>query len=102
VELYLEKLKPNGVVTYHLSNRYLDLEPQVGKIAQALGLACYAETDVQLGPLGKYPSQWAALARSPADLGSVARDRRWKPCRVADSGEWRDDHQNLLAALRWH
>jgi hypothetical protein len=101
VELFLDKLEPNGVITYHLSNRYLDLEPQVGRIAQALGISCYAETDVDVGALGKYASQWAALARSPADLG-VAHDKRWKPCRVADSDEWRDDHQNLLAAVRWH
>jgi hypothetical protein len=103
VELYLQKLKPNGVIAFHLSNRYLDLEPQVGKIAQATGLTCYAQSDPKVSrrTLGKFPSQWAALARTPADLGSITRDNRWKPCRVADSTEWRDDYQNLLAALRW-
>jgi hypothetical protein len=104
VELYLQKLDPNGVITYHLSNRYLDLEPQVGRIAQALDLSCYAELDTTADPgaLGKYMSHWAVLARSPADLGDIARDKRWKPCRVADSSEWTDDHQNLLTAVRWH
>jgi Glycosyltransferase family 87 len=103
VELYLQKLRPTGVIAFHLSNRYLDLEPQVGRIARATGLTCYAQSDAHVSPktLGKFPSQWAALARSPAHLGSITRDKRWQPCRVADSTEWRDDYQNLLAALRW-
>jgi hypothetical protein len=103
VELYLQKLMPTGVITFHLSNKYLDLEPQIGRIAQSLGLTCRSEIDDQVTrkTLGKYPSQWAVLARSPDHLGGVMRDPRWKPCRAADGEEWRDDHQNLLAAFRW-
>jgi hypothetical protein len=102
VELYVDKLKPNGVIAFHLSNKYLDLEPQLGRIATELGLTCYAEEDVVVTnrTLGKSPSIWAALARSPDHLGAVVRDARWQRCRVADSGVWSDDHQNLLAALR--
>jgi hypothetical protein len=104
VELYLDKLEPNGVIAFHLSNNYLDLEPQVGRIASALGLSCYSQSDdhVDAKTLGKYPSHWAVLARRPADLGSVAREARWQRCRVAKSSEWRDDHQNLLSAVRWN
>jgi hypothetical protein len=102
VELYVDKLAPSGVIAFHLSNKYLDLEPQLGRIATALGLTCLAEEDTKVTAemLGKSPSHWAALARRPQDLGAMTRDRRWEPCRVADSSEWSDDHQNLLAALR--
>jgi hypothetical protein len=102
VELYVGKLQPDGVIAFHLSNKYLDLEPQLGRIAAALGLTCVGTQDAEVSSrmLGKSPSEWAALARSPEDLGAVARDERWHPCRVADSSEWSDDHQNLLAALR--
>jgi Glycosyltransferase family 87 len=103
LELYVAKLNPKGVIAYHLSNRYLDLEPQLGKIAQSLGLSCYAQIDDVVKPtdLAKYPSHWAALARRPADLGSLPRENRWQPCRVADTPAWTDDYQNLLSAVRW-
>jgi hypothetical protein len=102
VELYVDKLQPTGVIAFHLSNKYLDLEPQLGRIARSLGLTCLAQEDprVTRKTLGKSPSHWAALARSPRHLGAIVRDPRWEPCRVTRAGAWSDDHQNLLAALR--
>ena len=36
--LYLERLKPNGVLAVHITNRFLDLKPVVAGIADAFGL----------------------------------------------------------------
>jgi hypothetical protein len=42
------------------------------------------------------------VARTPADLGRVARDPRWRPCRRdRDARPWSDDYSNVLRALRW-
>jgi hypothetical protein len=103
LEMYLDKLQPHGVITFHISNRYLDLEPQVGKIAEATGLACYAQYDsaITKRTFGKSPSQWVALARAPGDLGHIVPDPRWRPCKVADSRAWTDDYANIVGAIRW-
>ena len=103
VELYLDKLDPHGAITFHISNKYLDLEPEIGNIARATGLSCYAQSDAVITKrtFGKFPSQWTVLARSRADLGSLARDPRWKTCQTSDGREWSDDYANIAGAVDW-
>jgi hypothetical protein len=99
---YLSKLRPHGVIAFHISNQYVDLAPVLGNLAADAGLPCVDQYDgvVTRETLGKYPSHWIALARSPADLGRAATDGRWKPC-ARDAGErtWTDDYANVTAAL---
>ena len=50
--------------------------------------------------LGKYPSRWVAVARSPADLGKVAADARWSACQSnPGTRAWTDDYANVTAVL---
>jgi hypothetical protein len=109
IELYLRKLKTadkesrGGVLAFHLSNRYLELEPVLGNLAARLGLAGRARRDDDVaGKPGKVASQWAVLARDEADLRALARKgSRWNPIATrASVGEWTDDFTNLLRVLR--
>ena len=45
VQLYLDKLTPDGAILMHISNRYLSLEPVVARIAEEMGLAGVARQD---------------------------------------------------------
>jgi SAM-dependent methyltransferase len=103
VELYARKLSPGGMIAFHISNRYLDLEPVIGNVARAAGLACHGRTDtrMQRGALYKFPSQWVALSRSRADLGRVARSKGWRPCAIERGARaWSDDYANVVGAFR--
>jgi hypothetical protein len=105
IELYLTRIVPRGALLLHLSNRYLDLEPVLGNVARELGLACRIErhepTDAQQDR-GYSASVWALLARQPAHLGPIARDRRWHTCEDDPSaGTWTDDYSNLLGVVDW-
>jgi hypothetical protein len=105
IELYLDRLAPEGAVLMHLSNRYLDLEPVVGNLARELGLTCrierHAPTEAQQDR-GYAASVWALLARRPVHLGPLASDGRWHPC-AQDRGAdvWTDDYSNLLGVVDW-
>jgi SAM-dependent methyltransferase len=101
VEAYLRKLAPGGVLAFHISNRYVDLEPVLGNIAAALGLACRAQedTDVTQATPGKTSSHWVVAARRPAELGRAAEGRRWEECRRNDDRVWTDDYSNVLGLL---
>jgi SAM-dependent methyltransferase len=106
IELYLRKLKPGGWVAMHISNKYLDLPPVVGDIAQSLQLAARIRNDdnptEQDRQWGKEPSTWAILARQTSDLGPLANDPLWKPLAGRpNSAPWTDDYSNVFAALRW-
>lgn len=101
--VYERKLRPHGVMAFHISSRYLDLAPVLGNVAAARGLSCYLQEDahVTAHTIGKLRSRWVAMARRPADLGRVARDGRWRLCPSdPDARTWSDDYSNVTATLR--
>jgi hypothetical protein len=102
LDVYLSKLRPHGVIAFHISNQYLDLGPVLGNVARDAGLVCADQTDnrVTKSTPGKYQSHWIALGRTRADLGRVTHDPRWMPC-VRDPGArtWTDDYANVTGVL---
>ena len=68
VELYLQKLRPNGLLAFHISNNYLDLKPVVGGIARSLGCIALAQDYVP-------SSKLRARRREPFDLGRRCAQR---------------------------
>jgi hypothetical protein len=103
--VYLSKLRSDGVMAYHISNRHLQLEPVLGNLARDRGLVCYAQFDAQIeGIPGKQASHWVVMAHKKEDLGSVGDDRRWQPCATtSDPGDvWTDDFSNILSTFNWH
>jgi spermidine synthase len=102
IELYLRKLRPGGVIASHISNRFLDLEPVLGNLAGTLGLASLVRDDEELEDHpGKSASIWVALARTRADLRSLASDKNWEAVETDPRvGLWSDDFSNLVRVIR--
>jgi hypothetical protein len=101
--LYRRRLDPGGVIAFHISNRFLELEPVLGNLARDAGMACLAEKepDSVLGhPRGKIPSQWVAMARTRPELGRIAGDRRWHPCHTDGHRVWSDDYSSPISVLK--
>ena len=101
--LYESRLARGGVLAFHVSNRYLDLDPVLGALARGAGLTCLVGDSDRPGTQarGATSSTWVAMARRPADLGSLGRDARWRPCR-SDPGvaPWTDSYSNVLELVR--
>jgi SAM-dependent methyltransferase len=103
LQVYLRKLAPGGVIVYHLSNRYLALEPAIAAIARQKGLMARVGS-LDVAPLRwDAESTWAAVARRPQDFGLVANDKRWHAARARPGvPAWTDDFSNLLSVFgRW-
>ncbi len=103
IDLYLSKLKSDGVLAFDISNRYVELEPVLGNLAQDGGLFCLGEYDEETEdePF-KLESHWVAVARDPADLGELVDDSRWHRCSRNDTSEiWTDDFSDLLSNFNW-
>lgn len=103
VEMYLSKLKPNGFLAFHISNRYLQLEPILTKVAQSLGLQAYlmidAPTDEE-SAAGKRPSNWMVLARSRDDVAKLVDRSAWELMEPDPKAPlWTDDYSNILSAF---
>ena len=100
VEVYLKHMKPDGVIAYHVTNRYLDLVPVVEGIAHELGLTALWVYDSGADPLAN-SSSWVLLAKDPARLSNprlVEAATAIEPRR--DWRVWTDDFNNLFQVLK--
>lgn len=102
--LYLRKLKPGGAVAFHISNRYLDLEPVLVELARDARLA---------GAIGNfnasqedktamyYASRWVVLARDAATLAPLVKERGWSVLPPSASVRvWTDDFSDIIDILK--
>jgi len=106
LQLYTRVLEPNGVVVFHISNRYIDLEPVIGDLAADAGLVAFTGNETKISAAeelaGSSPSHWVVMAGAHADLGALTCDPRWarlsgRPKPVV----WSDDFSNPLALIHW-
>ncbi|WP_417432638.1 fused MFS/spermidine synthase [Kiloniella sp.] len=114
-DLYKKKVKDNGIIILHISNRYFDLEHVVAATAKASGLTSRMynytrqERDVTEHPL-RYSATWVALAQNVETLNDLIPItnqtgnkalRGWSELSVKETDEpWTDDYSNVLSALK--
>jgi len=105
--LYLRKLAPDGVIAFHISNRYLDLAPVLAAITRELGLKARVsdESDLDEGEgraAMRYPATWVAIARTEEQLGALWNADNWAVLEErAGIGAWTDDFSNILSVLHF-
>ena len=103
VEMYLHKLKPNGLILFHVSNRYMNVEGLVSALIFDAHLEGLVRYDDDEEPTGKTSSDYVVAARRPEDLGSLEHSENWvhveKPAGIQP---WTDDYSNMLKIVRWH
>jgi hypothetical protein len=76
VQLYFDKLEPDGIVAIHISNRHLRLGPVLGNIAKALGKTSLREWDNDDQYAGKNTSDWVVMGNNRKALAPLL-DRKW-------------------------
>ena len=69
--IYLNRLTEDGIIVFHVSNRYLRLEPVLANLAKKRDMAILVDSDNDEGHIGKSASTWVALARKPSDLSRL-------------------------------
>ena len=104
VALYMSKVRADGIVLFHISNRLLDLEPVLAGAAGELGTAARTgrpvDIDESANPTAT-SSQWVAMARDAATLDALGLGTNWEPLDLANPQRWRDDFSNLVGIIRW-
>jgi len=100
MDVYLRHMKPDGIIAFHLTNRFLWLPPVVENIARAKGLAVAYIHDENDNPLLRN-TDWVLVASNPAMLSQPAIKSRSAPIRgIAGLGVWTDDFNNLFDVLK--
>jgi hypothetical protein len=105
IELYFSKLRPDGVVAFNISNKYVDIASVLNSEAGALDLVSYVRTDLQVTPeqaaLGKVESAWLVMSRNEANLNGLPNLPGWQlQTASAQSPVWTDDFSDLLTVMR--
>jgi SAM-dependent methyltransferase len=101
---YLRHVKPDGIVAFHVSNRFLDLIPVVARLAKEHGVHAVLVRDDpedEEDPR-RSRSDWVLVSRDPATLKREALVER-EATEAEDRPDWRtwtDDYSNLIQILK--
>ena len=106
LQMYLAKLAPDGILAFHISNRYLNLKPVLGNLADDAQIVGICRDDLSVtkeeAEQGKDPSQWALLAQSKTAFGPLAKSIFWEALpKEPRIGVWTDDFSNILSIFKW-
>lgn len=102
MKIYLDKLKPDGVVIMHLSNRHLDLRAPTQAIVKAAGGVALEQRhskDPSTPALWESPEDVIIVARNAKALATFQADPRWSAPKNRPVKPWTDDYTNLPGAL---
>jgi hypothetical protein len=76
LEIYRDRLLPDGVLCMHISNRYLNLEPVLANIVEELGMAgCHMSDDEGADDRNKYRRDWAAPGKNTSHWVAIAKKK---------------------------
>jgi hypothetical protein len=101
LRLFVSKLAPHGMITFHTSNNHMDFSEIIGRLALELGLTAYEDRDLAVTE-GADDMRTAAtavtLVRRPEDAAALGPS--WKRIDVArDATLWTDDFSSILFPL---
>ena len=101
IALYMSRLKEDGFLVIHISNRHLELQSVVTALARDANAAI--KTRIQLTKptsLGDpEPSAVAIFARQPETLARFTEEVGWKLPPDSNVSVWTDDYSNILGAI---
>jgi hypothetical protein len=104
--LYAQKLSPNGVILFNMTNRHLDLEPVFARQAQNANLYSLCRIDFvsneENARTGAGSAWWFVMTRNTQYLSLLARDNRWRlPQTQHGVGLWTDDFTSVFSIFHW-
>jgi hypothetical protein len=104
IRLYLTKLRPDGIMAFHISSRSIDLKPTLRELAKDANLPCLFELSGQNSDWTadrKLSSVLLVMAKREQDIAPLEKFANFKPPESKPRASlWTDDFSNLLETLR--
>jgi hypothetical protein len=108
--VYGNALHRDGILLFHISNRYLDLEPVIADLARAGGwqsaMLSYSPSDEEL-ERNATVSVWIAMSRNPDSIDRLVQlsgkdSMSWSVLEPRPGFDgWSDDFATILPLIRW-
>src|SRR5258706_3591826 len=100
--VYLRHMKPDGIIAFHVSNRFLNLGPVVARLAREHGVHVVLGDDRDKDDEDKTTTDWVLLSRSKVALEAEAIQAvSPEPPEEQDGWRtWTDDYSNLAQIMK--
>jgi SAM-dependent methyltransferase len=100
--LYVSRLKPDGMLLFHVSNRYLKVKDLAAALVTDAKMPGLFRVDRDDGPPGKSDSIYVAAALSMDALAALRSLPTWEAVSPPPNIRvWTDDYSSLMELLRW-
>ena len=103
--IYLDHLRPDGLIALHISNRHVALRPVLARLAGALALVAFGRVDslsrTDEAEYGYSTSDWVVMARTLPAIATAAAPHEWVRLMPDEAPPWSDDFSNIWTALKW-
>jgi hypothetical protein len=105
LQSYLGKLAADGIIAFHISNRYLDLAPVIAALAEDAGLAGRTQRYVPTADLARMhasvPAELVILSREDRYLKPLDKSGKWRRLdTIRPTKPWTDDYSNIVGAIK--
>jgi hypothetical protein len=103
-EMYLDKLKSDGLLVFHVSNRYMALEEELALIADKLNIGVFRKKseggDIPNTNIKYYPTIVTVMTNNPEYQSELVKNG-WEKMDMSDSTlkPWTDDFANPIRAI---
>ncbi len=99
--VYLRQLKPQGIVAFHVTNRFLKLAPVVADLAREAGLHAVRVFDRPEGDTPFNNTDWVLVSRNPAlDRDPALQGATSAFETIPGLRPWTDDYSALFRVLK--
>jgi hypothetical protein len=100
--LYRQHLRPDGIIAFHVSNQYIDLEPVVAGIAGNAGLRAVSVHSHGEEQTGLYYADWILVTANQAflDQPEIVNNGFPTPLKAA-ARLWTDNYSSVFPLLKW-
>ena len=104
LQMYGKKLHPDGVIAFHISNRFLNLVPVLATLVGKLAWhGVYQDYIAPQNDPDIVSSSWVVMAPNVASLALVTgTNEGWKPLPPTDKKRyfWTDQYSNMLGIIK--
>jgi hypothetical protein len=102
--LYRGKLAPDGVLLFHISNRYLDLAPVLAALAEDAGMPARHMIDLAPPPASaaRLSAEVVALGQPGRSLDFLLESAGWQQMTATPRAAlWTDERSDIISRIKW-
>ena len=100
--LYRRNLAPGGIVAFHISNQYVNLEPAITLLARHAGMTAMRVSSRANPSRGEFSATWMLVSNNAGFFAQPKVAARARPATLQPGLRlWTDDYSSLLPLLRW-